>query len=74
MRGSFVQPRAEVDKGRVALRVAGAFALGVFNPLLTLIPLVDAGLGKDSNCGQLVRNVSPSVATGGALPASTDRR
>lgn len=58
VRGSFAQPRAEVDKGQVALRAAGAVALGVLNPLLALIPLVDAGPGKDSDCGQLVRNVS----------------
>lgn len=59
IRGSFAQPRAEVDKGQVVLRAAGAVALGVINPLLALIPLVDAGPGKDSDCGQLVRSVSP---------------
>ncbi len=28
----------------------GAAALGVVNPLLALIPLIDAGPGKDSAC------------------------
>ena len=56
IRGSFAQPRAEVDKGRVALRAAGAVALGALNPFLALIPLIDAGPGKDSDCGQLVRD------------------
>jgi AsmA protein len=55
IRGSFAQPRVEVDKGRIALRAAGAAVLGAINPLLTLIPLIDAGPGKDSDCGQLVR-------------------
>jgi len=56
VRGSFANPDAGVDKGRLALRAAGAVALGVINPLLALIPLIDAGPGKDSNCGQLVRD------------------
>lgn len=55
IRGSFAEPRVEVDKGRIALRAAGAAVLGAINPLLTLIPLIDAGPGKDSDCGQLVR-------------------
>jgi AsmA protein len=56
IRGSFAQPRAGVDKGRVVLRAAGAVALGALNPFLALIPLIDAGPGKDSDCGQLVRD------------------
>lgn len=58
VRGSFSQPTVTVDKGRVALRAAGAVALGVINPLLALIPLVDAGPGKDSDCAQLVREAN----------------
>jgi len=55
VRGSFARPEVSVDKGRVAARAFGAVALGVVNPLLALIPLVDAGPGSDSDCGQLVR-------------------
>ncbi len=55
VRGSFAQPEVGVDQGRVAARALGAIALGLVNPLLTLIPLIDAGPGKDSDCGQLVR-------------------
>lgn len=55
VRGSFAQPSAGVDKGPIALRAAGAIALGSLNPLLALIPLVDAGPGADSDCGQLLR-------------------
>lgn len=55
IRGSFASPAVGVDKGRVAVRALGAVALGLVNPLLTLIPLIDAGPGKDSDCGELVR-------------------
>lgn len=55
IRGSFARPEVGVDKGRVAMRAIGAVALGVVNPFLALIPLIDAGPGKDSDCGQLVR-------------------
>lgn len=56
VRGSFARPTVDVDRGRVALRAAGALTLGLINPLLALLPLVDAGPGKDSDCAQLVRD------------------
>ena len=62
IRGSFAQPEVGVDKGQVALRALGAAALGAINPLLVLIPLVDPGPGKDSDCRQLVRDARPAAA------------
>jgi hypothetical protein len=60
VRGSFARPVVAVDKSRGAVR-----ALGLVNPLLALIPLIDAGPGKDSDCGALVRDAkSVSQATG----------
>jgi len=56
VQGSFAQPQLSVDKGRVAARAVGAVALGLVNPLLALLPLIDAGPGQDSDCGQLVRD------------------
>ncbi len=56
VRGSFSRPDIEVDKGQMAARGLGALALGLINPLLALIPLIDAGPGKDSDCGRLVRD------------------
>lgn len=66
IRGSFASPAVGVDRGRVAMRALGAVALGLVNPLLTLIPLVDAGPGKDSDCGELVREAK-------ALPRAPDK-
>lgn len=56
VRGSLVRPDVEVDKGRMAARGLGALALGLINPLLVLLPLIDAGPGKDSDCARLVRD------------------
>jgi len=56
VRGTFAQPQLSIDKGRVAARAAGAVALGLVNPLLALLPLIDAGPGQDSDCAQLVRD------------------
>lgn len=50
--GNFAKPVVKVDQGRMAVRALSALALGVVNPLLTLIPLIDAGPGNDSDCVQ----------------------
>ena len=52
VRGNFAKPIVQVDRGRMAARALGAVALGVVNPLLALIPLIDAGPGQDSDCAQ----------------------
>jgi uncharacterized protein involved in outer membrane biogenesis len=61
LRGSFVKPVVGVDKGKLAARAVGAVALGLVNPLLALIPLVDPGPGKDSDCGPLLSAAKTSV-------------
>lgn len=48
--GNFAKPVIRVDSTRMAARALGALALGVINPLLALIPLIDAGPGQDSDC------------------------
>ena len=63
VRGNFAQPAVGVDKSAVALRAAGAVALGLVNPLLALIPLVDAGPGEDSDCGRLVRETKAPASS-----------
>ncbi|MDD2881039.1 MAG: AsmA family protein [Rhodoferax sp.] len=50
--GNFAKPIVQVDQGRMAARALGAIALGVVNPLLALLPLIDAGPGQDSDCAQ----------------------
>ncbi|MCX7173384.1 MAG: AsmA family protein [Proteobacteria bacterium] len=52
--GTFARPEIDLDKGRIAARGVGALALGLLNPLLVLIPLVEMGPGIESECGRLI--------------------
>ncbi len=58
IRGNFAKPVVQVDTARVATRALGALALGVLNPFLALVPLIDAGPGQDSECGRLIREAT----------------
>ena len=55
VRGSFAKPEVEFDKVKIVVRAAGALAIGSVNPLFALVPLVDAGPGKDSDCYRIWR-------------------
>ena len=55
IRGSFAEPRVDLDKAGIAVRGLGALALGLVNPLLALLPVIETGPGKDSDCGRLIR-------------------
>lgn len=55
VRGNFVKPVASLDKGKLATRSLGAVALGVINPVLALIPLVEPGRSQDTDCGRLIK-------------------
>jgi uncharacterized protein involved in outer membrane biogenesis len=77
VRGDFNAPKVSVDKGVLALKAGGAIALGVAAPLAALIPLVNAGPGRDSRCAQLLADASvkpvapaPTAKPGVAVPAA----
>ena len=55
VRGTFVKPVVSLDKGKLATRSLGAVALGVINPVLALIPLVEPGRNQDTDCGRLIQ-------------------
>ena len=55
VRGTFARPEVGLDTGRVAARGVGALLLGLVNPLLALIPLVEMGPGIASDCGRLIQ-------------------
>ena len=60
IRGTFAQPAIGADMSRIAARGAGALAMGIVNPLLAILPLLEEGGGKDSNCAALVRQATSS--------------
>ena len=70
VRGDFNAPKVSVDKGVLAMKAGGAIALGLAAPLAALIPLVNAGPGRDSQCAQLLANaaVKPVAPTPKARP------
>lgn len=54
VQGSFSDPQVSLDKTTLAARGLGALALGLVNPLLALLPLIETGPGVDSECRQLI--------------------
>ena len=48
--GSFASPSVDVDRGRIALKAAGAIALAVLAPVAALIPLTAIGRSDDGDC------------------------
>jgi len=60
IKGTFGEPDIGPDMGKLTARGGGAIALGILNPLLAILPLIEEGKGKDSNCGQLITQASKS--------------
>ncbi len=61
IRGSFANPEVHVDERYVILRGLSAVALGIINPVLAFVPLVDPGPGKDRDCQQLASEARPKL-------------
>jgi uncharacterized protein involved in outer membrane biogenesis len=60
VRGTFGQPDVGPDMRRLAARGAGAIVMGILNPLLAVLPLIEEGKGKDSPCAQLIAQATSS--------------
>jgi len=54
--GTLASPEVGIDKASVAMRTGGAIALSVLNPFASLLPLVDLGPGKDSDCARYIKS------------------
>jgi septal ring factor EnvC (AmiA/AmiB activator) len=48
--------------------------MGILNPLLAIIPLIEEGKGKDSNCGQLIAEATKSAKQSAASGATTQKQ
>ncbi|HEX3096965.1 MAG TPA: AsmA family protein [Usitatibacter sp.] len=54
LKGTLRHPKVHPHVGPIAARVAGAVALAAVNPALAILPFVDNGPGKDTDCGKLL--------------------
>jgi hypothetical protein len=62
--GSFKHPSAAPEIGAVAGRTAAAAALGAIGgPVAALLPLIDTGGAKDSDCRALITQAEREVGT-----------
>ncbi len=76
VRGTFSDPDPSVDMKSIAARGLGAAAMAIVNPLLALVPLLEAGPGKDSPCGQLIAELTStaqSASSGGTKPPARQK-
>jgi uncharacterized protein involved in outer membrane biogenesis len=60
VRGTFSAPKVAPEWDKMVVRGAGALVMGVLNPLLAVLPLIDEGPGKDSQCGKLIADITSS--------------
>ncbi len=63
LRGPLADPDIKIDKARMTAKAAGALALGLVNPLLALLPLIETGPGVDSDCGKLIHEAKDALPT-----------
>jgi uncharacterized protein involved in outer membrane biogenesis len=54
LHGALSAPQVQLDTAGILARGAGAVALGLVNPLLALLPLVEPGKDRPSHCAQVV--------------------
>lgn len=64
LRGTFRDPDLMVAPQSIA-RGLGAIALGVVNPILALLPLIETGPGEDTNCRAVLEPVKGAVRQSG---------
>jgi uncharacterized protein involved in outer membrane biogenesis len=62
MQGAFKDPKIRPKAGPIAARGAAAAALAAVNPLLALLPFIETGPGKDSDCGALLAHAKQKGA------------
>jgi AsmA protein len=74
VRGTFSNPKVQVDLPRVAARGVGALVLGLVNPLLALLPLIETGPGLEADCAKLIREVRTIVPHAPAAKVPLARR
>jgi uncharacterized protein involved in outer membrane biogenesis len=74
IKGTFSEPDIGPDMGRLAARGAGTIVMGILNPLLAILPLLEEGKGKDSNCGALIAQANASSKKKPGAPAIAQQK
>lgn len=69
IRGTFSGPKISPDAGKLAAKGLGALVMGVINPLLAVLPLMEEGKDKNSPCRQLIAEAAKSKKTGKPVAA-----
>ncbi|HEX2566411.1 MAG TPA: AsmA family protein [Burkholderiales bacterium] len=70
VRGTFGDPQVRPDTKKLVAKGAGALIMGILNPLLAVVPLVNEGPGKDSNCGKLIAEATSKTGAATATASS----
>jgi uncharacterized protein involved in outer membrane biogenesis len=70
IKGTFGAPDVGPDMSKLAARGAGTIAMGIINPLLAILPIIEEGRGKDSPCGELIAQATKSSK---AKPTATTK-
>ncbi|HEY4371268.1 MAG TPA: AsmA family protein [Burkholderiales bacterium] len=71
--GSFRHPDYTLDKKMLALRAGGALALAAVNPFAILLPLLETGPGKDTDCAAVLAPVEGAQQQADSQQASAPR-
>ncbi|HTN26384.1 MAG TPA: AsmA family protein [Burkholderiales bacterium] len=79
LHGPFADPDVSVNKGPIIARAGASILLGLVNPLAALIPLIETGPGKDSDCKTLLASVDKARVAAATparnrVPAKSSRR
>jgi AsmA protein len=61
IRGTFGAPKVAPDWKRLGAKGVGALAMGLLNPLLAVLPLLQEGKDKDSPCAALIAEATKSA-------------
>jgi AsmA protein len=61
IRGTFGAPKVAPDWKRMGAKGVGALAMGLLNPLLAVLPLMQEGKDKESPCQQLIAEATKSA-------------
>jgi AsmA protein len=70
IRGTFSAPQVGPDMKKITAKGVGAVVMGILNPLLAVLPLLEKGEGKDSPCAELIAQASASAKKSAATTAA----